>query len=61
MPKRFQALEDLFIVTCKKCYSTKVDLTIDTCGECGDTIHALCRNCGQEYKYHDFKEIEVTY
>jgi ribosomal protein L37E len=61
MPKRFQQLEDLFTITCKKCGSTDVDLSINECQECGNNIEARCRNCKQEYKYHDFKEIEVTY
>jgi uncharacterized Zn finger protein len=59
MRKRFITLEDLFTIKCKKCGSEDVDLMVEECGECGNTINAECNNCGIKYKYHDFKEVEV--
>lgn len=55
---RYIELKDLFDVICKKCGSTDVDLTADSCPDCGDSVSANCNKCGTEYKYHDFKKIE---
>ena len=59
MAKRFLRLTDLFEIKCKKCGSTDVDLSADTCEECGHTIDAYCNKCKSQYKYHDFKKIPV--
>ncbi|GAI74706.1 unnamed protein product [marine sediment metagenome] len=60
MYKRFKNLKDLFTIACKKCSSEDVDLTADTCPECGITIKAECNKCGQCYDYHKFEKIEVN-
>lgn len=52
-------VKDLFTITCKRCKSKDVDLSITDCPECGITINAECNSCGQKYDYHNFKKIEV--
>jgi len=59
MADRFVGLTDLFEVRCKMCGSTDVDLMVDSCKECGNTIEACCNKCKAVYKYHDFKKIKV--
>jgi len=58
---RFVNLTDLFEIKCKRCGSTDVDLSPNSCGECGDYIEANCNNCNLRYDYHSFLNINVVY
>jgi hypothetical protein len=58
MAERYQRLTDLFTVTCRQCGSTDVDLSVDSCGQCGDTVEAECNGCGAVFRSHDFTRVE---
>jgi DNA-directed RNA polymerase subunit RPC12/RpoP len=59
MTKRYLNLKDLFVIRCKSCGSTDIDLSVDACYECGNGINAECNKCGKEFLGHDFKKIEI--
>jgi len=54
----YVGFEDRFEVTCKNCGSKKVDLSVEKCETCGDSISGFCNDCKAEFKYHDFKPAE---
>jgi ribosomal protein L37E len=54
----YTTLEDKFEIKCKKCGSTSVTLSCDTCEECGETVNASCNKCKNSFYYHDFEKKE---
>jgi len=56
--QRFQALEDLFSITCKNCDSGDIDIWAEECDICGVCITAYCNTCTAKYDPHDFILIE---
>ncbi len=59
MARRYEYLVDYFLITCKKCGSSNVDLGVDKCGECGNTVKGECNDCGSEFDPHAFKMREM--
>lgn len=56
--KRFLTLKDKFKIMCRQCNSEDVDLSVEDCVECGDTVLGVCNKCGSKYSYHAFESIE---
>ena len=59
MTTTFVTLNDLFTVKCKHCGSEDVDLSIDVCDQCGNSVNAECNKCGRKFNGHDFKTRQV--
>ena len=53
----YENFYDKFYVTCCKCGSTDVDLSVDSCEQCGNNIEAECNVCKSVFRYHVFKQI----
>jgi len=56
--QRFQALEDLFTITCKNCGSKDTHLSAEECDICETCISVYCSACTAKYDPHDFILIE---
>jgi predicted amidophosphoribosyltransferase len=59
MTTTFVTLKDLFTVTCIGCGSTDVDLSVDACDQCGNSVNAECNACGRKFDGHEFKKRQV--
>jgi len=55
---RYECLEDYFVIKCRNCKSTNIDLSVEECSICGTSISAYCNNCGSNYDPHEFKWIK---
>ena len=52
---RYEKLEDYFVIKCRNCESTNVDITSEECAICGTCISMYCNNCNSNYDPHNFK------
>lgn len=55
---RYIYLKDMFETKCKTCSSTDVDLSVNECSICGNSIIAECNSCGTKYEPHDFAKMK---
>jgi predicted amidophosphoribosyltransferase len=55
--KRFVTSKDKFEIRCKKCDLNNVDYWVNECGECGNTVYFICNECGNEFDYHKFEQV----
>lgn len=62
--KRFLNLTDFFLIKCKRCGSENIEISVEECSECGDSVKGECNDCHLEYKYHNFAKLteeEIKY